>query len=118
MPDQIQLNAIRVSTHIGVPDEERATAQTLEIDLTLIPMSGFAGLDDEIDGTINYFDVWQQVKAIAAERPRKLIETLAEDLATALLADEKLARIRVEVRKFILPDTASVSVAIWRPEQD
>ena len=115
IPDQIEINAIRVSTHIGVPDEERATAQTVEVDLILVPKRGFVGLDDDIEQTVNYYEIWQQVRMIAAERPRKLIETLAEEFASALLRDAKLDRVRVEVRKFILPDTASVSVSIWRP---
>jgi len=115
MQDQIRLSAIRVSTHIGVPDEERAQPQSLEVDLTLVPVKGFAQAGDELEGTIDYFSVWQRVHEIAGEKPRKLIETLAEELANAVLKEyEAVAEVGVVVRKFILPQTGSVSVTIWR----
>ena len=31
-PDEIRISALRLTTHIGVPDEERATSQVLEAD--------------------------------------------------------------------------------------
>jgi len=112
--DRIHLRGIRVSSHIGVPDEERALAQTLEIDLILVPVRTFTALNDELDRTIDYHGVWQRVRALAAAKPRKLIETLAEEIAVDLLHEPRLLRVGVEVRKFILPDTDSVSVLLWR----
>lgn len=112
--DRIHLRGIRVSSHIGVPDDERALPQTLEIDLILVPVRTFTALNDELDRTIDYHGVWQRARALAAAKPRKLIETLAEELAVDLLGDPRIRRVGVEVRKFILPDTASVSVVLWR----
>ncbi len=114
MEDQIRLNAVRIVTHIGVPDEERARAQSLEVDLILVPESGFGSANDELEGTIDYLQVWNQVQDVAAEKPRKLIETLAEDLARKILENPAIQKVGVEVRKFILPQTGSVSVTIWR----
>lgn len=117
--DQIHLHAIRVQTRIGVPDGERATPQTVEIDLTLIPTRDFRDLGDDIAQTVDYHAVWLRVHAIAAARPRKLVETLAEDLAQQLLAGfPGVNRLRVEIRKFILPETGSVAVSIWRDREN
>tara|TARA_R110002096_G_scaffold292391_3_gene486923 strand:+ start:9196 stop:9564 length:369 start_codon:yes stop_codon:yes gene_type:complete len=112
--DRIFLSAIRVSSHIGVPDEERAIPQTLEVDVTLFPIQKLAGLADDLEKTINYYEVWLLVRNRAAERPRKLIETLAEELAEQILANFALSAVEITVRKFILPDTGSVSVSISR----
>lgn len=113
-PDRITLSAIRVSSQIGVPDEEREIPQTLEIDVVLFPSQKLVALADDIEKTVNYYEVWLMVRKMAAERPRKLIETLAEELAEAILTSFPLNAVEITVRKFILPDTGSVSVSIQR----
>ncbi len=110
--DHIRLSAIQVSAHIGVPEEERALPQALEVDLTLFPTKSLQNLGDDLSRTIDYHAVWQKTREIGAERPRKLIETLAGDLAEYFWAELDLARIEVTVRKFILPGTGSVSVTV------
>lgn len=113
--DGIQINAMRVEAHIGVPDEERVEPQTLTIDLELTPRNSFDELDDDIGRTVDYHAIWTRVRAIAAERPRKLIETLADEIARQLLKDfSELNGLKVRVNKFILPDTDSVSVSVER----
>ena len=48
MPDQIRLDAIRVSGTIGVLAEEQARTQPFEIDLVLDIDAGAAGATDEL----------------------------------------------------------------------
>jgi len=115
--DLIEISGLEVMAQVGVPDEERAAAQKLEFDIVIFPEKGLAGLNDEIDNTVDYFAVSERVKEISAEKPRKLIETLAEEIAEALLAEFPLALIRVKIRKFILSDTKHVAVEIARPRQ-
>jgi len=115
MPDLIHIEALEVRCHIGVPDEERATPQRLTVTLTLEPNGDFRSLDDQIDATINYAEVCEAVKSLAAGRPRRLVETLAEEIATELLARFPIQRLTVEVRKFILPETSYVAIRIDRP---
>jgi len=43
-----------------------------------------------------------------------LIETLAEDIATMILNDFDAARVQIEVRKFIIPQTRYVGVKLLR----
>jgi dihydroneopterin aldolase len=115
MSDWIAINRLRVWTHIGVPDEERAHPQSLEVTVRFkadgVPAAAYA---DDLSKTVNYYAVAQRVKAIAAERPRKLIETLAEELAELLIIEFHVSPIEVEIRKFILPDAESVQIAIKR----
>ena len=112
--DQIHLQGLSISTHIGVPEEERALPQRLSLNLTLWPKQPLTGLSDNVAGTIDYGVVAIHVRKLAAERPRQLIETLAEEILTSLFQHFPLQQVRVEVRKFILPDTESVSVCITR----
>ena len=115
MPDQIHIEALEVRSHIGVPDIERATPQRLTVTLTLEPTTDFRALNDQIAATIDYAAVCEAVKAVAAARPRRLVETLAEEIATELLARFPIRWLAVEVRKFILPETDHVAIRIDRP---
>jgi len=114
MPDQIHIEALEVWSHIGVPAEEREAIQPLNMSLTLEPLRNFRALEDCIEATVDYAAVCQAVKALAADRPRKLVETLAEETAAALLADFPIRRVTLEVRKFILPGTDYVAIRIER----
>ncbi len=113
-PDIIEIRRLKVDAHIGVPDEERAAPQALWITVEMIPSLGFAGLADDISRTIDYHAVAVSIQALTAARPRRLIETLAIDIADHLLLHHPLAGVRVCVEKRILPDTECVAVRIER----
>ena len=112
--DLIEIKALGVASRIGVPDDERAVAQRLELDVWMWPERGFRGLGDELGGTVDYGAVAERCRELAGERERRLIETLAEEVAVALLAGWRLRAVRVTVRKFILVDCGSVAVTVER----
>ncbi|MEA3209757.1 MAG: 7,8-dihydroneopterin aldolase/epimerase/oxygenase [Chthoniobacter sp.] len=114
MPDAILIEQLEVSAHVGVPDAERGKAQRLAVNLRIEPRRDFRALGDELENTVDYFAVCQAVQALAAARPRRLIETLGEEIAALILEDFAAAAVEVEVRKFILPDTAFVAIRIRR----
>ena len=114
MADRILIDGLELSSFIGVPEEERATAQRLTANLVLEPLRDFSTLGDALENTVDYFRVCAEVQALSRARPRRLIETLAEDLAALLLARFALRAVEVELRKYILPDTAFVAVKICR----
>lgn len=115
MPDLIHIEALEVRSRIGVPDEERAIPQRLTITLAMEPATDFRALDDRLEGTVDYAAVCEALKTIAEERPRRLVETLAEEIAANLLARFPLRHVTVEVRKFVLPATDYVAIRIERP---
>ncbi len=115
MPDQIHINALRVTTLIGVPDEERAAPQQVEVTLHITPRRSFHEMNDDISATVDYYQVALGVEKIAMERPRKLIETLAQNIAAYVLENFDVERLEVVIDKYILPNTKSVSVSITRP---
>jgi len=114
-PDQIELRNLAVFSRIGVPDEERREPQKLAISLVIEPNRSFEALEDRIENTVDYAAVCEAVKRVAAARPRKLVETLAEETASHLLTEFPIWRVSVEVRKFILPETEYVAIRIDRP---
>jgi len=114
MADQILVESLEISSVIGVPEAERTRAQRLTVSLTLEPVRDFRDLDDAIENAVDYAAVTEFVKALGAARPRRLIETLADEIAGALLVHFPLRAVNVELRKFILPDTAFVAARVRR----
>jgi len=113
-PPAVKIRGLEVPTFIGVPDEERAEQQTLKVHVDMQPKIGFRELNDEIDGGVDYYQVSLRIKSLALEKPRKLIETLAADIADMIKADFGVESVRVEIEKYILPDTDSVGVEVVR----
>lgn len=109
-PDRIRIRALRLSTRVGVPDAERAAPQTVSVNVEIEPDRAFATIGDAIGDTVDYFAVSERLKTVAATGERRLIETLAIDLARAVLEFPRARAVTVEVRKFILPETDYVSV--------
>lgn len=113
--DAIRIDELELWTRIGVPDEERAQPQRLAVSLTLWPSVGFQALQDQILNTIDYAAVAHETQTLVAGRTDKLMETLAEAIASHVLATFPIASVRVELRKFILPEVKHVAVIITRP---
>jgi 7,8-dihydroneopterin aldolase/epimerase/oxygenase len=119
MSDLIRIVDLEVWAHLGVPEAERATPQRLLVSLEM-QVGGFsrAAMADDVTLTIDYFIVAQRIKAIASERPRRLLETLAEEIAANLIRDFPIPKLTLEIKKFILPDAHHVSVKIERSKNN
>lgn len=113
--DRIRVKQLRVTAYVGVGEQERRRAQSLEIDLELQPHHPWGPeLGDDVRQTVDYFAVSERVRDLAAARPRRLIETLAVEVAEAILAGFEVREVEVTVRKFILSDAGSVEVVLRR----
>jgi 7,8-dihydroneopterin aldolase/epimerase/oxygenase len=116
--DQIHIEQFEVFARIGVPDEERASAQKLTFNITLWPIRRMDDAGDKVGRAVNYAAVCAEVKKIVGDRKDKLIETLANALALHLLSVFEIRRITVELRKYILPDVEFVSVTVTRERSE
>lgn len=112
--DLIRICDLEVFFRVGVPDEERAQAQRLLLDITLRADFADAAMTDDLAKTIDYFAVCERLKGFGAGREWRLIEKLAEEISSALLDEFAPKSVRVEVKKFIIPGTRYVAVAIER----
>lgn len=97
--DRIVIPDFRISCHVGVPSEERDAAQDVLIDLELELDLSRAGKADDISLTVDYDAVCETVAQTVTRRPRKLIETIAEEVAQVLLAHYPVRVVKVKVRK-------------------
>ena len=113
--DTILISDLELVSYIGVTSEERSEAQRLTITLEIHPKSPFTNLGDDLAKTVDYFALSRRVQQLALDHPRNLIETLAQEIAEMVLAEFSVARVTLELRKYILPDTQYVGVKITRP---
>lgn len=112
--NEIWIRGMDLPVRIGVPDEERADWQVLSADVGMEVAKSFEAMRDEIAKTIDYEAVANRLKALAAERPRHLIETLAAEMAAVVLREFGAVRVTLELRKRILPGVDHVAVRLVR----
>ena len=112
--DEIEIRRLEVKTHIGVPDQERAEAQTLWISVWMRPSQELSHLQDKVENTVDYYAVSLEIAELAGSKTRHLIETLATDIAEFLLSNHPLQSVSVKVEKKILPNADFVAVKITR----
>jgi dihydroneopterin aldolase len=101
-----------------VPEAERAAAQRLTVNLRLIPLRDFRALGDDLANTVDYAAVCDAVCREAGRGARRLIETLAADIAACLLAGFPLRAVEIELRKYILPGADYTAVTLTRERPD
>jgi dihydroneopterin aldolase len=100
MMDEIFLEGMRFYAYHGVNPEERVQGQRFTVDLVIEADARAAGETDDLTKTVNYSKVYEVVRGIVEGEPKKLIETVAEKIAAAVLDQFPLARaVTVTVRK-------------------
>lgn len=91
MSDVVFLNGLSFYGYHGVHPEERALGQRFKVDVSLEADLREAGTTDNLAETVSYSSVFKRVKSVMEGPPRQLIEAVAEDVATSLLAEFELA---------------------------
>ncbi len=117
MLDRISLLGLRVQGRHGVFAHERAEGQEFVVDAVLWLDTAAAAAADDLSLTADYGALADRLAAIVAGEPVALIETLADQLATACLADPAVTEAEVTVHKPQAPvrhQFADVTVTIRR----
>lgn len=115
--DRIEIRGLVVDAVHGVHEDERAAPQPFEVDLDLEVDTAGAAAGDALDATADYALAVRAASAVLLGPPRRLLETLAEEIADAVLADPVVAAVTVAVRKLRPPvpeRLASAGVRITR----
>jgi dihydroneopterin aldolase len=113
--DAIVIRDLRVEALIGIHRRERHVKQTLSIDLEIGLPGTTVFASDKVADTIDYEQVALRIGALAAAQHYRLVETLADRIATLLTADFGAPWVKVSVAKIgILPNAKFVGVTIER----
>ncbi|MCZ2858299.1 dihydroneopterin aldolase [Blastococcus sp. VKM Ac-2987] len=98
-PDRIAVRGIRAHAHHGVYAFERDRGQMFRADAVLELDTSAAAAGDDLDRTVDYADLAQQLHAVLNGDPVNLIETLAQRLADVCLANELVDAVEITVHK-------------------
>lgn len=115
--DRITLTGLRVHGRHGVHEHERRRGQEFVVDVTVWLDLGPAADTDELSATLDYGALAQQAAQIVGGDPCNLIETVADRIATAVLADARVPAVEVTVHKPAAPiplEFADVAVTTRR----
>lgn len=108
---KVFVTGLKVQAEIGIHRHEIGRVQPLVVDVELdVPTAGAARLAD----TLNYETILQAARDLAAQGHIELVESFAERLARALLADDRVtqARVRVEKPLALAPDAVGAGVEL------
>ena len=115
--DHITLTGLRASAFHGVLEHERRTGQVFIIDVTIWLDLEAAAAGDDLDLTVHYGELAEEVVASVETEPVDLIETVAERVANVALAHPPVRSVEVTVHKPSAPITvpfSDVAVTILR----
>jgi 7,8-dihydroneopterin aldolase/epimerase/oxygenase len=116
--DKIHVNQMEFYGYHGVFAEETKLGQRFGVDLTVEMDLSKAGNSDDLEDSVNYGELYQVCREIVEGKPYKLVEAVAERIASAIL--EQFALVQACHVKVIKPDPPipghykSVAVEITR----
>ena len=108
---KVFVTGMKIEAEIGVHRHEIGRAQPLVVDVELdVPIAGVQKLSE----TLNYETILAAAREVAAQGHIQLVETYAERLARACLADPRVTRARVRVEKplALAPDALGAGVEL------
>ncbi|WP_127781840.1 dihydroneopterin aldolase [Rhodococcus sp. X156] len=116
--DRIELTGLRVRGNHGVFAHEKRDGQDFLVDLTVWADLAPAARTDDLADTLDYGALAQQAASVVAGPSRDLIETVAHEIAEAVLAgDPRVRGVQVRLHKPSAPiplTFADVAVVVHR----
>ena len=117
--DLLKLNGLEVECILGDLPEERVREQKIQVDVALALDVTAAAETDSLDETVDYALLVGEIRETLEEARCRLLERAAVCVADVCLADPRVERATVTVRKFAgVPGLASASVTVTRPEEN
>ena len=113
--DIIHIKDLEVFAKHGVFPEENRLGQKFLLSADLYTDTRRAGLEDELELSIDYGSVSHRIKELMEKDTCKLLETVTERLAAVLLQEYPIKKLRLELKKPWAPvglplDTVSVEI--------
>ena len=97
--DLLRLEGMSFFGHHGHLPDERSAGVHLDVDVAITTDVRPASASDRIDDALDYARLVETCRRVVEEQSFNLVETVAEHLAAALLAEPLASAVRVRVAK-------------------
>lgn len=112
---RVVVRGLELIGSIGIYEHEKRYEQRVVVSLDLQVRDGYDGRSDRIEDVYDYDHAIAAVKSTVASGHFNLIETLAERIADACLANAGVASVRIRIEKpDVLPSCRAVGIEIER----
>ncbi len=119
MRDAIEVIDLEVPTRIGITSEERANHQTLFIDLALSVDTRMAGTSDDLNDTVDYQTLSDEIRSLGSVSEYNLVERFAEEVSKLCLRNERVDSVSLKIKKpEALPAARTIAISIQRDRAD
>ena len=113
MNDRIDLEGIEVLARHGVYPEENERAQVFKVDVTAYLDLEPPGRSDDLGDTLDYGALASEVREVVGSETNRLIERVAQRVADAVLAHDRVEKVAVTIHKPHAPvDVALTDVSV------
>ena len=99
MGDIILLEGIQIPAALGVTAAERRMRRPVTLDLEVVHDLRDAGRSDQIRRTIHYERIFEVVEDVAGNYEHRLVESLGERIAEAILSKFAVDAVTVTVKR-------------------
>lgn len=117
MEGRIELRGLRFMAVHGVHDRERRSAQPFEMDIDVVLDVEGAARSDDLSQTVDYSAIADLAAEVMGGPPRRLLESLADNVAAGIMEDPRALSATVSLRKLEPPvahELGSAGVRITR----
>jgi 7,8-dihydroneopterin aldolase/epimerase/oxygenase len=98
-PDLLVLEGMSFYGYHGETEAERTLGNRFHVDVEIRMDLSIAGRSDAIADTLDYSHAFALVRAVLEDQQYRLIEAIADRVATTLLGDPRVESVKVRVGK-------------------
>ncbi len=97
--DRLLLEGLQFFGHHGDVEAERELGGRVDVDVEIRSDLRPAGRSDHLHDAVDYVRCYEAVRHVVETRQHNLLETVAEEVAAALLSDDRIDSVVVRVAK-------------------
>jgi 7,8-dihydroneopterin aldolase/epimerase/oxygenase len=112
--DRVFIRNFVLPCNVGITDEERKTKQNVIIDIEIFCDLNIAGVTDNLEHSINYYNVQEQIFAAVSKGEFKLLESLAQTVAQLILKNPLALQVSVVARKEKYGEKPAMGIELTR----
>lgn len=116
LKDKIFIKNLVIPCKIGVLEAERGKEQDVIVDVEIFHDLREAGITDDINKTVNYSEIRHKIFDAVSSSEFKLLENLAQEIASLLLEDTETQKVTVRLRKKKYSQAPLIGIEITRTQ--